>query len=67
MTTAQPSPEAIRNAGRVLAEARAIRDSLTPREAAEQAHEPGGPSVDEIEDRIREMRGLPPLDRRQAS
>ena len=67
MTTAQPSPEAVRNAGRVLAEARAIRDSLSPREAAEQAYEPGGRSVDELEDVIREMRGLPKLERRQAS
>jgi hypothetical protein len=39
----------IRAAGRILADARRVRDSLPPREAALLAYTPGGPSVDEIE------------------
>lgn len=35
--------------GRTLRQARAIRDSLPPREAARLAYTPGGPTVDEIE------------------
>ncbi|WP_017972486.1 hypothetical protein [Actinopolyspora halophila] len=44
--------ECIDRAGKILARARARRDSLPPREAAEEAHYPGGPSVDEIEAQI---------------
>ncbi|HVK20442.1 MAG TPA: hypothetical protein VM677_03695 [Actinokineospora sp.] len=54
--------QAITAAGRILALARAERDSLPPRLAAEAAHYAGGPSVDEIERQIREMRGLPTAD-----
>jgi len=54
---------AIVDAGRVLARARATFDERTPREAAEAAWVPGGPSVSELETRIRERRGLPPLNR----
>jgi hypothetical protein len=43
-------------AGLVLAQARARRDSLTPEEAAAEAYVPGGPSVEELTDRIRAMR-----------
>lgn len=35
--------------GRALRQARIIRDSLPPREAARLAYTPGGPSVEEIE------------------
>ncbi|HSX68773.1 hypothetical protein [Nocardioides sp.] len=55
--------ECIAAAGRALAEARALCAAMTPREQAEAAYQPGGPSVEEIEDRIRERRGLAPLDR----
>lgn len=40
--------DAITNAGRVLAAARARRDALPARQAAVEAYEPGGPSVDEL-------------------
>lgn len=48
--------EAIRQAGECLAEAVILRDSLPPREAAELAWTPTGPSVDEIEALIRARR-----------
>lgn len=48
--------EAIRAAGECLAEAVILRDSLPPREAAELAWTPTGPSVDEIEALIRARR-----------
>lgn len=48
------------DAGRILAAARERRDSLTPREAAQAAHVPGGPTVDQLEAQIR-------ADRRQAA
>jgi hypothetical protein len=44
--------ECIAAAGRALAEALQERDALTPRQAAEAAWRPGGPSVDELEQRI---------------
>lgn len=53
------SPQAIEEAGRTLADARARMDSLTPHQAALEAHVPGGPSVAELEDRVRAARGLP--------
>lgn len=40
--------DAITNAGRTLAAARARRDALPARQAAVEAHEPGGPSVDDL-------------------
>ncbi|MER7078166.1 MULTISPECIES: hypothetical protein [Bacteria] len=51
--------EAIAAAGAVLARARVERDALPPREAAELAYYPGGPSLDQIEQEIRAMRRLP--------
>lgn len=39
-------------AGRLIARARARRDSLPARDAAIEAYTPGGPSVDEIEAQI---------------
>lgn len=59
----RPSPEAIRQAGEVLAMAEVAMEQMTPREQAEAAYTPTGPSVNELEDRIRARRGLPPLDR----
>lgn len=58
-----PSREAIRRAGEVLATAIAATERMTPREQAEAAYTPTGPSVDVLEDRIRARRGLPPIDR----
>lgn len=49
MSAYGPSAAAINAAARVLAQARAERDSLPPRLAAEAAWWPGGPPVDEIE------------------
>lgn len=46
-------PDAITAFGRAIATARATRDALPPREAAEKAWTPGGPSVAELEARIR--------------
>jgi hypothetical protein len=34
---------------------------MTPREQAEAAYTPTGPSVEELEDRIRSSRGLAPI------
>lgn len=48
--------DAIRAAGEVLAMARAELADLPPREAAERAWTPTGPSLDELEQRIRAMR-----------
>lgn len=57
MTTRE---DAIRQAGEVLAAARVAAAQMTPRELAEAAWTPGGPSVEELEERIRAERGLPP-------
>lgn len=48
--------ECMRNAGRTLAATRALSAAMEPRRAAEEAHYAGGPSVDEIEARIRARR-----------
>lgn len=53
--------ECLEDAAHFLAESRAICAGMSPREQAEAAYQPGGPSVDEIEDRIRIKRGLAPL------
>lgn len=65
--------ECIEACGRVVAAHDFAMAQMTPREQAEAAFTPvAGPttgrvlSVDELEDRIRAQRGLPPL-RRQAS
>ncbi|MCP2261057.1 hypothetical protein LX15_004777 [Streptoalloteichus tenebrarius] len=50
--------DAIRAAAQVFAQARADRDALPPRLAAEAAWQAGGPSVEEIEAKIRALRGL---------
>ena len=59
----RPSPEAIRQAGEVLAMAEIAAAQMTPRELAEACYTPTGPSVDDLEDRIRAERGLPLIDR----
>lgn len=59
----RPSSEAIERAGRTLANGRRAMAQMTAREQAEAAYTPTGPSVDDLEDRIRADRGLPPLDR----
>lgn len=51
--------EAVNTFGRAVAAAIALRDSMSPRQAAEAAYTPGGPSVEELERRIRAHRGLP--------
>lgn len=51
--------DAIRNAGRILATDYERTARMTPREQAEAAYTPSGPSVDELEAEIRERRGLP--------
>ena len=48
--------ERIAAAGRVLAQMCARQSALTPRQAAEEAYRPGGPSVAELEARIRAQR-----------
>lgn len=62
--TERTQEQAIDNAARDLAHARATNAQLTPREQAERAwHNTSPYSIDELEDQIREKRGLPPLDR----
>lgn len=48
--------EALDSAGRILAAARIRQAMRTPREAAEAAYVPGGPSVAVLEERIRNRR-----------
>ena len=48
--------EAFTAAARIWAEGRARRDSLTPEQAAREAYVPGGPSVEEIAELIRQQR-----------
>jgi hypothetical protein len=52
----QTRAEAVAAFGRTLRQARTIRDSLPPREAALLAYTPGGPSVDDLEALIRRHR-----------
>ncbi|HEY0889330.1 MAG TPA: hypothetical protein VGE38_06955 [Nocardioides sp.] len=54
-------------AAAALANALATCEQMTPREQAQAAWTPDGPSVDELEDRIREHRGLTPLHRGTAA
>lgn len=54
-----PSQAAIERAGRTLAVGLAAAAAMTPREQAEAAYTPDGPTVDDLEDRIRTHRGLP--------
>lgn len=63
----RPSAQAIREAGEVLAMADIAAEQMTPRELAEACYTPTGPPVEDLEDRIRHERGLPPIARRKAS
>lgn len=56
--------EAVAAAGAIYAAALAEQDEQTPREAAEAAYLPGGPSIDELENRVRARRGLPAASQR---
>ena len=49
MPPTKPREQALRDLAGVVAEEIAIIRTLTPREAAERAWHPGGPSVDELE------------------
>ena len=49
-------PEARAAAARTLRAGRIARDSMSPREAAQAAHTPGGPDVDALETLIRRHR-----------
>lgn len=48
--------EALTAAARIYADGLALRDSMTPADAAAAAWRPGGPSVEELEERIRAQR-----------
>lgn len=48
--------QAVSAAARILGRARAKRDALSPEEAAGRAYVPGGPSVEEIAELIRQHR-----------
>lgn len=65
MSTLQPTyAEAISNASRVLATAYSDLAQLPPRQSAERAYVPGGPSVDELEQRIKaRLAAAPAADR----
>lgn len=52
----QTREQAVTAFGRTLRQARVIRDSLPPDEAARLAYTPGGPSVEVIEATIRRHR-----------
>lgn len=57
MTERRPTrEECIEAAGRALAVAHERLMALDPRTAAEEAHHVGGPSIDELEARIRALR-----------
>lgn len=49
--------ECIKAAGQEFAHIRYLLATRTPRESAEAAYVPGGPSLDELERRIRVVRG----------
>jgi hypothetical protein len=51
-----PSDAALDDAGRLIFEARRIRDSLPVEEAARRAVRPGGPPYEELVDQIRAQR-----------
>jgi hypothetical protein len=54
--TVIPRAEAMRRAGRVLAQARARIAAQTPEQAADAAYIPGGPSREQLAARVRELR-----------
>jgi len=56
LTDLAPSAAAIADAGRLVFEARRIRDSLPVEEAARRAVRPGGPPYEELVEKIRAQR-----------
>ncbi|GAA2298546.1 hypothetical protein GCM10010402_66470 [Actinomadura luteofluorescens] len=56
MSDLVPRAEAIEGAAQILADVRARLATLSPRQGAEEAYVPGGPTVDELETRIRALR-----------
>lgn len=56
MNADRPSDAALDEAAQVYVDALAVRDAKPPRQAAEDAYVPGGPSVEELERRIRAHR-----------
>jgi len=64
--TERTRADAIRRAATAYANAILTCEQMTPREQAEAAYVPDGPSVDELEDRIRARRGMTPLPRGRA-
>ena len=63
MTAGRTREQAIERVTDAYVNALATCAQMTPREQAEAAYTPTGPPVDELEDRIRARRGLPPLAR----
>ncbi|VXB83399.1 hypothetical protein [Aeromicrobium sp. 9AM] len=56
----RPSAAAVQKAGEILAAGQRAADQMTARELAEAAWTPTcGATVDELEDEIRQRRGLP--------
>lgn len=51
--------DAVTAAAQILTDVRARMATLTPRQAAVEAYVPGGPSIDELETRIRALRAQP--------
>lgn len=51
-----PSPRAIEDVGRMVLEGRRVRDSLPVEEAARRAMRRGGPSYEELVEKIRAQR-----------
>ncbi|MFG1846684.1 hypothetical protein [Micromonospora carbonacea] len=56
MSAAERRLDAISAAGAIIANGLAMRDALPPRQAAELAWTPTGPTVDELEQAIRAAR-----------
>lgn len=68
MTDKPTRQQAIAKAGQIFAQMEAAAAQMTPRQLAEAAWSPTSQySVDELEDRIRHRRGLPPIQREHAS
>lgn len=56
MAAVTPRAEAMRRAGRVLAQARARIAAQTPEQAADAAYVPGGPTRDQLAAKVRALR-----------
>lgn len=63
-----PTPEQYERAAQTYVDGMAAVAQMTPREHAEACWDPGcGFTVDQLEDQIREERGMPALDRAKRS